>query len=152
MKTIYTIGHSTHTIDRFVSLLQANGIEILVDVRLYPGSQRLPHFNKPALQTALNSVGIEYIHFKELGGRLDEAYKSYADYMQTELFQITIASLETIALTKPLAYMCAEADWRHCHRAKISEYMFEKGWHVMHILPVGELEPHPQELKQGGLF
>ena len=96
---IWTIGHSTRTIDDFISLLKENEINLLADVRAWPGSKRYPHFNKDALAESLNAHGIRYEHFPELGGKRkskpdsrntawrNASFRGYADYMETEQFQ-----------------------------------------------------------------
>ena len=66
---IWTIGHSTRTIDEFISLLKANKINLLADVRTWPASKRYPHFNKDVLAKSLSEQGIRYEHFPELGGK-----------------------------------------------------------------------------------
>ena len=106
---IWTIGHSTRTIDEFISLLKANEINLLADVRTWPGSKRYPHFNKDALATSLSEQGIRYEHFPELGGKRkskpdsrntawrNASFRGYADYMETEQFQNGIERLLNIA-------------------------------------------------------
>ena len=96
---IWTIGHSTRTIDEFISLLKENEIKLLADVRAWPGSKRYPQFNKDALAESLNAHGIRYEHFPELGGKRkskpdsrntawrNASFRGYADYMETEQFQ-----------------------------------------------------------------
>jgi uncharacterized protein (DUF488 family) len=154
-KIIYTIGHSTRSIEEFISLLQENGIACLVDVRNFPGSKRFPHFNKEALEASLLSEKIRYLHVKDLGGRrkpLAEskntrwkhaAFRGYADYMQTGAFQESIESLANIAGASATAYMCSEAVWWSCHRSLISDYLKIRGWKVMHIMSAGKLTEHP---------
>ncbi len=66
---IWTIGHSTRKIDDFVSLLKENGIKLVADVRMFPGSKRYPQFGAEALARSLGEAGIRYEHFPELGGR-----------------------------------------------------------------------------------
>jgi uncharacterized protein (DUF488 family) len=153
--TIWTIGHSTRSLQEFLVLLHAFEIEILVDVRNYPGSRRHPHFNKEALEISLPSNGIQYKHLKELGGRRkplansintawrNEAFRGYADYMQTPEFKEAIKKLETIAQEQSTAYMCSEAVWWSCHRSLISDVLKSKGWIVMHIMDVGKATEHP---------
>ena len=106
---IWTIGHSTRTIDEFISLLKANEINLLADVRTWPGSKRYPHFNKDALATSLSEQGIRYEHSPELGGKRkskpdsrntawrNASFRGYADYMETEQFQNGIERLLNIA-------------------------------------------------------
>jgi uncharacterized protein (DUF488 family) len=106
---IWTIGHSTRTIDEFISLLKENEIKMLADVRAFPGSKRYPHFNKDALAKSLSEQGIRYEHFPELGGKRkskpdsrntawrNASFRGYADYMETEQFQNGIERLLNIA-------------------------------------------------------
>jgi len=106
---IWTIGHSTRTIDEFISLLKANEINLLADVRAWPGSKRYPHFNKDVLAKSLSEQGIRYEHFPELGGKRkskpdsrntawrNASFRGYADYMETEQFQNGIERLLNIA-------------------------------------------------------
>src|SRR5689334_9785790 len=97
-KVTWTIGHSTRAWEEFISLLQSFQIELLIDIRNFPGSKRYPHFNKEILEKQLPSYGIRYFHLKELGGRRkalpgsantvwrNSAFRGYADYMETETF------------------------------------------------------------------
>jgi uncharacterized protein (DUF488 family) len=153
--TIFTIGHSTHPIEYFVEMLQSFSISLIADIRNYPGSKRYPHFNKETLEDSLQQNGIGYIHMKELGGRRkpvpnsnntnwrNEAFRGYADYMQTEAFKDAMNRLENLATKQPTAYMCSEAVWWRCHRALVSDYLKIKGWKVMHIMRIGKAEEHP---------
>lgn len=153
---IWTIGHSTRTIDDFISLLKANGIKLLIDVRSLPGSKRYPQFNKEALADSLGKAGIRYEHFPELGGRRkpkadspntawrNESFRGYADYMETEEFHEAVERLLDLATDAgPTAIMCAEAVWWRCHRSLISDYLKARGIEVMHILDANKTEPHP---------
>lgn len=153
---IWTIGHSTRNIDVFISLLEENGIKVLVDVRSLPGSKRYPQFNKEALAESLNAHGIRYEHFPELGGRRkplpdscnsawrNASFRGYADYMETEEFRKGIERLLDLAREAgPAAIMCAEAVWWRCHRSLISDYLKARGIDVMHILDANKVEPHP---------
>jgi uncharacterized protein (DUF488 family) len=154
-RTIWTIGHSTRTLEQFVALLHSFDIKILADIRNYPGSRRYPHFNKEALEMSLPAHNIQYIHLKELGGRRkpvegstntawrNEAFRGYADYMETNEFKKGIDNLETIAEKQPTAYMCSEAVWWSCHRALVSDYLKWKGWTVMHIMDMAKVTEHP---------
>jgi uncharacterized protein (DUF488 family) len=153
---IWTIGHSTRKIDIFLSLLQENGIKLVADVRMFPGSKRYPQFGREALAKSLGEHGIRYEHFPELGGRRkaksdshntawrNEAFRGYADYMETEDFRNGIARL--VDLAKELgstAIMCAEAVWWRCHRSLISDYLKARGVEVLHIFDGKKTEPHP---------
>src|SRR5205809_5172130 len=153
---IWTIGHSTRGIDEFISLLEENEINLLVDVRAWPGSKRYPQFNKDALAESLNAHGIRYEHFPELGGKRqskphsrnttwrNSSVRGYADYMDTEQFQKGIERLLDVAAEAgPTAIMCAEAVWWRCHRSLISDYLKVRGVEVMHILATKKIEPHP---------
>ncbi|HEV3099747.1 MAG TPA: DUF488 domain-containing protein [Candidatus Udaeobacter sp.] len=153
---IWTIGHSTRSIDTFISLLKANGITVLADVRTWPGSKRYPQFNKEKLSHSLGKAGIRYEHFPELGGRRkakpdskntawrNESFRGYADYMETEEFNKGVKRLlDLSAAAGPTAIMCAEAVWWRCHRSLISDYLKARGIEVIHILDANKTEPHP---------
>jgi uncharacterized protein (DUF488 family) len=153
---IWTIGHSTRSIDEFISLLEKNGIKLLADVRSWPGSKRYPHFNKEALAKSLSEHGIRYEHFPELGGKRkprrdsgntawrNASFRGYADHMETEDFRKGVERLLDLSRkVGPTAIMCAEALWWRCHRALLSDYLKACGVNVMHILGANHLEPHP---------
>ena len=165
---IWTIGHSTRTIDKFVSFLEENEIKLLVDVRAWPGSKRYPHFNKDALAESLNAHGIRYEHLPELGGKRktkpdsrntawrNASFRGYADYMETEQFQNGIDRLLNVAgEAGPTVIMCAEAVWWRCHRSLIADYLKARGFEVRHILGANKVDPHPYtpaaRLVNGGL-
>lgn len=146
MKTIFTIGHSTHPIETFLALLQAHSIEVLVDVRTVPRSRHNPQFETDALRTSLHEAGISYIHMAGLGGlrrpRKDspnngwrnESFRGYADYMQTGAFQTALNELQELAQQHITAIMCAEAvPWR-CHRSLIADALTVEGWQVLDII------------------
>ena len=153
---LWTIGHSTRKIDHFISLLEENGIKLVVDVRSLPGSKRYPQFNKEALSDSLGQHGIRYEHFPELGGRRkpspgsrntawrNASFRGYADYMETGEFQRGIQRLvDLTSEVAPAAIMCAEAVWWRCHRALISDYLKARGIEVIHIVNSNKTEPHP---------
>lgn len=152
---IWTIGHSNRTLEQFTELLTAHQIQLLADVRHFPGSRRLPHFNKENLSKSLPDIGIEYVHFPELGGRRrarpdspntvwrNEAFRGYADFMMTPEFHAGIDRLLHHAATKRTALMCAEALWWQCHRSMISDFLKAAGHEVIHILAVNKTEMHP---------
>lgn len=151
--TIWTVGHSNRSIEQFITILQSFNIELLADIRTMPGSKKWPQFNQHAFSRSLADAGIAYQHIPALGGKLKGI--SYTDYMLTEQFKIGIATLTEIALAKHTAYMCAETDWRRCHRSKVSEHLFQNNWQVIHIADEGIYEYHkPQQPKpkQGSLF
>ena len=151
---IYTIGHSTHSLEDFIDMLQSFSIKLLVDIRSLPGSRRFPQFNKENLEISMEEAGIQYIHMIDLGGRRkvkkdsknnrwnNDSFKGYADYMETEEFEQAIVKLEHIALEQPTAYMCSEAVWWKCHRSMVSDYLKAKGWTVLHIMGIGKVQEH----------
>lgn len=155
MKTIWTIGHSTRSFEDFLQLLHSFDIEVLVDVRHFPGSRKFPQFNKDSLQLSLPENGIEYTHLVDLGGRRKpvpnskndawrlDSFKGYADYMETESFQSALTILKEIASEKNTAIMCAEAVWWSCHRSMISDILKVEGWTVMHIMAENKATEHP---------
>jgi uncharacterized protein (DUF488 family) len=153
---IWTIGHSTRSIENFVAALEANAIKLAADVRLLPGSRRYPQFNQDALAKSLGNYGIKYAHFPELGGRRrphpdstntawrNAAFRGYADYMETEGFQSGLERLLEIAKQSGrTAIMCAEALWWRCHRSLIADSLKIRGLEVLHISSSGRAEPHP---------
>jgi uncharacterized protein (DUF488 family) len=153
---IWTIGHSTREIDKFISALEANGIKLIADVRLLPGSKRYPQFNRESLAKSLSEHGIGYEHFPELGGRRkpkpdsrntawrNEAFRGYADHMEAEGFREGVNRLVDLANKfGPSALMCAEAAWWRCHRALISDFLKARGIEVTHIIDAEKTQPHP---------
>ena len=152
---IWTMGHSTRTLEEFVALLQSFDIKLLVDIRNYPGSRRYPHFNKDALQVSLPANGIQYAHLQALGGRRkpvvnsknnawkNDAFRGYADYMETGEFNEAVEELERAAQKERTAIMCSEAVWWRCHRSLVSDYLKASGWKVMHIMGLSKDEEHP---------
>ena len=154
VKTIWSIGHSTHSLEDVLAMLHSFEIELLADIRSYPGSRRVPQFNKEALSISLPKNNIRYVHFKDLGGRRkanpdskniawrNSAFRGYADYMETPGFQVAIKDLEAIARQYRTAYMCSEALWWRCHRSMVSDYLKVQGWHVIHITGIGKCEEH----------
>jgi uncharacterized protein (DUF488 family) len=141
--------------EEFLAILRSFDIEVLADVRHYPGSRKFPHFNKTELEISLPKEGIAYLPLPELGGRRkprpdsvntawrNEAFRGYADYMETEAFSQGISELTGAALLKRTAYMCSEAVWWRCHRALISDHLKARGWKVMHIMKEASANEHP---------
>jgi uncharacterized protein (DUF488 family) len=145
MIRLYTVGHSTRTVDDLAGLLRAADVRLLVDVRTIPRSRTNPQFNKDSLPAALAPHGIVYRHMPELGGlrkpRADSAntawrnasFRGYADYMQTPEFEAALGTLIDAARDTPTAVMCAEAvPWR-CHRSLISDALAARGVPVVHL-------------------
>ncbi|MFL5747903.1 MAG: DUF488 family protein, partial [Niastella sp.] len=154
-KTIWTIGHSTHSFEEFVLMLHSFNIKLVADIRSYPGSRKFPQFNKEALEISLPQTDIQYVHLKDLGGRRKAdpdskntawrhaAFRGYADYMETSAFKDGIKELIKSALSQQTAYMCSEAVWWRCHRSLISDYLKAQGWKVMHIMSISKAVEHP---------
>lgn len=153
--TLWTIGHSNRSIEQFLEMLASQRIETLADVRRFPGSRRLPHFNQENLSKSLTDAGVDYVHFPELGGRRrtradspntawrNEAFRGYADFMMTPEFRAGIERLLALAKEKRTAIMCAEALWWQCHRSLIADYLKAAGHNVNHIMTPTKTEPHP---------
>ncbi|MGH2963410.1 MAG: DUF488 family protein [Solirubrobacterales bacterium] len=153
--TMLTIGHSTHDADAFVALLRGCGVEGVADVRRFPSSRRLPHFNSGALGERLATEGIAYALLGEgLGGRRraepDTAnagwrvagFRGYADHMRSAEFLSALSALEELGRERRTAFMCAEGPWWRCHRQLIADALLARGWTVEHVMPDGRLERH----------
>ncbi|MBT1073933.1 DUF488 family protein [Geobacter grbiciae] len=152
--TIYTVGHSTRSLEEFVALLRAHGIRQLVDVRTIPRSRHNPQFNRDTLGTFLRNRRIGYRHMKELGGlrhaRADSvnmgwhnaSFRGFADYMQTPAFAAALEKLIVLASKRPTAIMCAEAvPWR-CHRSLIGDALVVRGIEVKDIMGINSVKQH----------
>jgi uncharacterized protein (DUF488 family) len=153
--TIFTIGHSTRTLESFLAALAPAGVDCIADVRRFPRSRRHPHFNAEALSRTLPASGISYVPMPELGGRRArrrdgasphtlwrvDAFRNYADYAETAEFRAALASLLGLAEARKVAVMCAEAVWWRCHRRIIADYLIAAGAAVTHILDIGKSEP-----------
>jgi len=152
--TIYTIGHSNKTFEEFLNLLTEYQIEAVADVRRFPGSKKFPHFGKEILDQKLNENNIQYLGFPELGGRRkpskdspndgwkNEAFKGYADYMETNEFLSGIHRLIQASEKYTIAIMCSEVLWWRCHRRLISDFLTVHGYRVLHILSEHKIEEH----------
>ena len=153
--TIWTVGHSTRTASEFNELLLAHRIAALVDVRSFPGSRRYPHFNKDELSRMLPTIGVEYHHSPQLGGRRrpspdskntawkNPSFRAYADHLDSLEFQQGIEALLQLSKEKRTAIMCAEAVWWRCHRSLIADFLKAKGIEVIHIVDAKHTEEHP---------
>jgi uncharacterized protein (DUF488 family) len=151
--TIFTIGHSTRTLDEFVALLREVDVTLLVDVRSIPRSRTTPQFNGDTLPGALAEMGIGYRHLRVLGGRRHHrkgtppslntywrvmAFRNYADYAETDEFRAGLRVLRELARDDRCAIMCAEAVWWRCHRRIITDYLLAAGTLVDHIMGPGQ--------------
>jgi len=152
--TLWTIGHSTQTLEQLIDSLLAYGISLLVDVRTIPRSRHNPQFNRESLSDDLKPAGIAYRHEKGLGGlrkpRKDSTnlgwrnagFRGYGDYMETDEFELHLDALIEMATESPVAVMCAEAvPWR-CHRSLIADALIARGIDVVHILSGKRGQPH----------
>jgi uncharacterized protein (DUF488 family) len=152
---IYTIGHSTRSLDELVALLEAHGVATLVDVRTVPRSRHNPQFNREALARDLPARGIDYRHIAELGGLRhglgerspnggwrNKSFRGYADHMLTEEFARGIGELLAIAAKSNAAVMCAEAVPFRCHRSLIADALVARGVEVLHIESERRAPPH----------
>jgi uncharacterized protein (DUF488 family) len=152
MSDIYTVGHSTHSSDQFMRLLQLHGITGVADVRSTPFSRRNPQFNRDALRATLNSAGIEYLFLgKELGARSEDdscyvdAKVQYSLLAKTRLFESGIERVVDAARVRRIALMCAEKDPLECHRTiLVARRLVHAGFKVMHILADGAIETHDE--------
>jgi uncharacterized protein (DUF488 family) len=155
LATLYTIGHSTRSLEDLIASLKAHSIETLVDIRAFPMSRRLPHFNRESLEQSLAAAGIKYVWMKELGGyrkkiRDDSphvalrnaSFRNYADYMLTPEFENAMAELIALAEQAPTAYMCSERVYFRCHRMLVSDWLQAHGQEVLHIDGAGPVKAH----------
>lgn len=155
MREVWTIGHSTRSSDDFGKILLAHEIQVLVDVRSFPGSRRYPQFNREALAEYLSGIGVDYKHEPRLGGRRtprkdshntawqNASFRAYADHMETEQFREGVEELLEVAREVRVAVMCAEALWWRCHRSLISDYLKASGHKVIHLIDQTKTEEHP---------
>jgi uncharacterized protein (DUF488 family) len=155
LATLYTIGHSTRTFEDLVDALQAHSVTTLLDIRAFPMSRRLPHFNRENLERSLPVSGIEYAWMGSLGGRRkrtlaespnialrNESFRNYADYMLSAEFKRAAAELVAMAERSRTAYMCAERVYFQCHRMLVSDYLVVRGHKVFHIDSTGPVKVH----------
>lgn len=152
--TLYTVGHSSLTMERFVGLLTGHGIEHVVDVRRSPMSRRHPQFSREFLKRVLGEHGIAYTWLEPLGGRREyrsstphtawriEGFSAFADHMETSHFEKAMAEVQAIAATGRVALMCAEARVDRCHRRLIADWLHVRGARVLHIVSGTEATPH----------
>ena len=156
MAVYYTIGHSTRTIDEFISLLTSAGVGALADVRRIPRSATNPQFNLGAIEQPLAEHGIDYRQIPELGGLRSRrkrgepspnmfwentSFRNYADYAAGDDFHRGLEVLRQMGKSQNCAFMCAEAVWWRCHRRIIADYLLAGGETVFHILGPKKIEP-----------
>ena len=165
--TVWTVGHSTHPLSDFLAVLAAYRIEVVADVRRFPGSRSQPQYQQPALESALHRAGIGYMWLPDLGGRRQPisdtpntawrhpAFRGYADYLAGEEFATGLFELLTLAWGLRTAVMCAEILWWRCHRRMIADVLLSLGAHVIHIMDPDTTQTHrlraPARLVRGVL-
>jgi len=150
------MGHSTHPLDRFLALLARHDIELVADIRRFPGSRKFPWFNRDHLASTLPPAGVDYLWIESLGGRRpktrrefsanlglrNESFRNYADYMATDAFREGVQELLDESSRKRTAFLCSEGLFWRCHRRLVRDFPLERGIAVQHILPSGELRRH----------
>jgi uncharacterized protein (DUF488 family) len=151
---IYAVGHSTRSAEELVELLQAHGIQTLVDIRTVPRSRTNPQFNQDLLPRTLARADLRYVHLPRLGGLRrtsrdspntawrNTSFRGYADYMQTAEFTRGLEELRELTADGPLALMCAEAVRWRCHRSLVADALYARGVEVRHITSRTRAEPH----------
>lgn len=153
--TIFTIGHSSRSMEAFLDLLVAHRIQAIADVRRFPGSRRYPWFSGESLAETLPAAGVEYLWLPQLGGRRkvlpgstntawrNASFQGYADHLSSAEFADGLERLLDLAARRRTAMMCAEALWWQCHRALISDVLKVRGHEVLHIADAKAPVPHP---------
>jgi uncharacterized protein (DUF488 family) len=165
--TVWTIGHSTRSIDELLAVLAAHAIDAVIDVRRFPGSRRLPQFDAALLEASLHDAGLSYRWIAALGGRRrpdsaspndgwrHPAFRAYADHIASEEFAGGLFELQMIASGLRAAVMCAEVLWWRCHRRIIADVLTALGHEVRHIRDASDAEVHrlapPARLVRGVL-
>lgn len=151
---VLTVGHSTRTLEELIEILVAGRVDVLFDVRRYPGSKRYPHFAKDELSRSLPAAGIEYRHEVRMGGRRvavagspndawrSSSFRGYADHLSSDQFQAALQGVIDAAGARLPVVMCAEAvPWR-CHRQLISDALVARGLRVEHLIGPGSRRVH----------
>jgi uncharacterized protein (DUF488 family) len=151
---IYTLGHSSRSIEKFIQCLKGHQVQLLVDIRTIPKSAKNPQYNQDSLRDAMAEVGIEYIHLKSLGGLRrtikesknigweNPSFRGFADYMQTTEFEDALNNLIELGRQKQAAIMCAEGNPYRCHRSLVSDALLVRGIEVRHISSAKSASPH----------
>lgn len=181
MNPVYTVGHSTRSIEELLELLRTHEIDVLVDVRRYPASRRHPWFDREPLARALEEEGLAYRHREILGGRRGDpepdspnqgwrsaGFQAYADHLAKPEARRALDRLVESASSETQAVMCAEiVPWR-CHRQLVADHLVAAGVRVLHIIESDQVEEHelkpmarvlddgrivyPEDPEQGELF
>ena len=145
-KVIYTIGHGNNTLEAITDFFTRHKIEFVVDVRAYPRSRRQPHFNRQVVESHLTLANVQYLwEGKALGGYrkpiqnspnmalIDANFRGFADHMLTKTFSESLRLLCEVATRKKLVIMCSEANYQHCHRQFIADFLTMKRFDVRHM-------------------
>lgn len=153
---LITVGHGTLDADELLRLLEGASVTELVDVRSHPGSRRVPHFGREAMEAWLPAGGIPYRWAPELGGRRrpvpdsanlalrNPSFRAYADHMTSPEFRAALDALVADAAIRDVAVMCAESVWWRCHRRLIADAaVLLHGADVRDLFHDGRLTPHP---------
>jgi uncharacterized protein (DUF488 family) len=156
VRTIRTIGHGTLTASTFVATAGAAGIDVVVDIRRYPGSRRYPQFSGDAMAAWLPEHGLEYRWLESLGGRRtlrsdspnivlrNEQFRAYADHMASQEFAEGVAEVCALTAERAVAVMCAESVWWRCHRRLLADHLvLAENIVVEHLFHDGRLVAHP---------
>jgi uncharacterized protein (DUF488 family) len=156
LRSFYTIGHSTRSIDEFVALLEPYDIKLVVDVRTLARSRTNPQYNAEQFAKAMAEFHIDYNHIKSLGGLRRRSrdvppnvnafwknprFHNYADYATSVEFRSGLARLRDLGHDSTCTIMCAEAVWWRCHRRIIADYLIVSGETVFHILGPRKIVP-----------
>ncbi|HET8569276.1 MAG TPA: DUF488 domain-containing protein [Candidatus Limnocylindria bacterium] len=147
---IWSAGHGAREASTFTDLLVGARIELLADIRTFPGSRRHPQFGRDPLERALRGAGIAYEHLAGLGGRRKGAvssphaalrepgFRGYADHTASAEFARDLGRLEALARDRRTAFMCAETLWWKCHRRILADILSARGWEVLHLVHSGK--------------
>lgn len=136
---LYTLGHSTRSIEQLLAILKAYNINQVVDVRHFPSSRKFPWFNKESLEETLAKNNIKYFWLEELGGFRKGGY---AEYCKTQDFAKGLEALKKLVAPQNTAILCAEILWFKCHRKYIADALTKQGFNVIHIYNEKRAEPH----------
>lgn len=145
--TLYSLGHSTHSIERLVELCRGAGIDLVCDIRRFPQSRRNPHLGRESLERALPERGIGYRWLgAELGGFREGGYEKW---MRAPEFAKGIDLLERSARERTVAFMCSEGLPSRCHRRFVADALASRGHDVDHLLPDGRIVSVQPPLEPG---
>lgn len=155
MTTLHTVGHGTLPVQAFATLLSGARVRRVVDVRSFPGSRHNPQFGREEMERWLPAAGLDYVWLRQLGGRRrsvadskhvalrHNAFRAYADYMETDDFLAGVDQLLALAVSDLTAVMCSESVWWRCHRRLLADYLvLARGLDLVHLMHDGRLTPH----------